>query len=131
MDCSNARLLLRFSRRDLTPGDVSSLDAHLAGCAECSACAQAERAFDLKVGRAMKEVPVPDGLRQRLLEKLATERENRRRWFTRSLRLGAVAAALLLALLGAWAFYPGPKELLDQEEVFTYVNIHHADIGKV
>src|SRR5689334_15791744 len=102
MDCRTARLLLDFERPrvpELPPDDASALDAHLAGCPECEALAQADRAADDRLGRAMRDVAVPEGLHQRILDRLVAERgDQRRRWLGWTVRVAAAAAVVVLAV---------------------------------
>jgi hypothetical protein len=104
MDCKTARLFLNFVRplsTELETSDAEALHGHLADCPTCGPQAEAERLADDRIGQAMRAVPVPDGLRDRLLARLAAERDARHwRW----LRWGSgVAAALLLVGLLGWA----------------------------
>src|SRR5438094_788506 len=99
MDCRTARLLLDFARpipAELEADASRDLEHHLAGCADCDSLARAERRLDEPLGRAMRAVPLPLGLRDRLLARLDAERGAwQRRWMFRSL---AAAAALALAV---------------------------------
>jgi hypothetical protein len=103
MDCKTARLLLDYARpapAELPGGDAAALEGHLTACPECEAVVRAERQVDDHLGRAVRDVPVPDGLRDRLLARLRVER---RRWYRRWGLRGAGAAAAALALaLGLW-----------------------------
>jgi anti-sigma factor (TIGR02949 family) len=100
MDCKDARLLLEFARpgdKELDHDEAEALKQHLADCPDCATLAQAEQRADEHIGRAMRDVPVPDGLRERVLQKLAAERVPwYRRWPVRI----AGAAALLLVVGG-------------------------------
>src|SRR5262249_27949864 len=104
MDCRTARLLLDFSRPkagDLEPDDADALDAHLSDCASCGEMAATERRFDDRVRRAMNHVEVPADLRQRLLDRLESDRGDRqRRRAGHVVRIAALAAAVLLVVLG-------------------------------
>lgn len=111
MDCKTARLLLEFARpMELAGNDADALQQHLARCPECAALAQSEQQFDEQMGPAMRNVPVPAGLRARLLDRLARERRRgRRRWLARG---AAVAAALLLAASAGWlGLRPQPRRI--------------------
>jgi hypothetical protein len=85
------------------------LERHLAGCADCDAAGRTARRLDDHLGAAIRAVPLPDGLRQRLLARLKEERGTRlhRRlaWTGRGL---AVAAALLLGTL-LWLHFRAPE----------------------
>src|SRR5262245_35355435 len=101
MDCKNARLLLEFARpaaAGLEGGEAAALENHLADCPECGPLAARERRLDDRLGRAERAVPVPENLRERLLNKLKVERDA---WYRRTLwRLaGGLAAAAVLALV--------------------------------
>jgi hypothetical protein len=52
----------------------------------------------------MRAVPVPAGMKERILAKLAEERAVRRRWLRRAARAAALAAALLLVVWGGYEF---------------------------
>jgi hypothetical protein len=108
MDCKTARLLLEYARpkpAELAEGDASALAGHLHTCPDCDALARGERQFDAHLGRAVRGVPLPDGLRDRLLTRLAAER---RAWYRRKAwRCGPVAAAAVMVLaLSAYWFWP-------------------------
>src|SRR5262245_31330475 len=105
MDCKTARLLLLFAHplpAELEAGEAEALESHLAECPECGPLAQAERQSDACLGRALRDVPVPAELRQRLLTHLDAERG---RWYRRrGARLLAVAAALALVVWLGWSW---------------------------
>jgi hypothetical protein len=122
MDCKTARLLLSFHRPragDLDADDARALEEHLAVCAACDAASRAERRLEQHLGKAMRAVEVPDGLRTRLLDRLAAERPpvpfpRPRRRFWKPL----VAAASLLLVLGLyWIWHEAKKPELDPEHV--------------
>jgi hypothetical protein len=118
MDCRTARLLLDFHRPragELPPEEAADLERHLSACPECDALGRAERLADQHLGKAVRDVPVPDGLRRRLLDRLADQRRaaNLRKlaWAARGL---AVAAAVLLAVYSGffwWQTHPRPFDL--------------------
>jgi hypothetical protein len=77
MDCNLARRLLPFARpggADLDASDRAALGHHLETCPACAAAAVADRAFDGSLARAMRAVPVPDGLSIRLSNRLVAAR---------------------------------------------------------
>src|SRR5947199_10073810 len=106
MDCKTARLLLDFDRpgaADLERADADALEGHLAGCPQCDALAHSERQLDATLGRAMRQVEVPDGLRAQLLARLEAERGAwYRRWYGHGFRALAAAAAVLVLLWVRW-----------------------------
>ncbi len=119
MDCKTARLFLDYVRprpAELPGDDAKALEGHLAACPECGAAARAERDADARLARAVQAVTVPEGLRDRLLGRLAAER---RAWYRKRLRragVAALAAAVLLAL-GLWYLRPGPPPSPDLDQV--------------
>jgi hypothetical protein len=93
MECRTARLLLELARplpTELEAGEAEALWKHLATCADCGALARSDRAADDRLGQAMRAVPVPAGLRGRLLARLEAERGA---WYRRRLVRGAGALA--------------------------------------
>jgi hypothetical protein len=110
MDCRTARLLLNFAypcRTELEGSEAEDLESHLAECVPCGAVAQAERRADNRIGQAMRAVPVPDGLRTRLLTQLDAERDA---WYRRGVRRGLeVFAAAAVLLLAVWIVYTVQK----------------------
>jgi len=106
MDCKTARLLLEFARpqhAELDSLDLRALEAHVATCPDCGPSAKLERAFDEQLGKAMRQVDVPDQLRSRLLARLAKERAAVEKWRWKRYAVGALAvAATLLLVVGVW-----------------------------
>ncbi len=97
MECGNARLLMLFRRPgELAAEDAAALERHLATCPACAAAFQRENSFDASVGHAMKTVPVPTGLRDKLLADSFARRGAalRRQAYTTA----GAAACLLLAV---------------------------------
>ncbi len=106
MDCKTARLLLDFRRPrvgELPADEAAALEHHLASCPDCGAAGLAERRLDDALGRAVRDVPLPDGLRERLLARLATERRAALR--RRVLRLTPALAAAASLLVGALVWW--------------------------
>jgi len=78
--------------------------ATLAGCPECDSLARVERQLDDHVGRAVRNVPVPEGLRDRLLQRL---KARRRAWYaSRATPLAGLAAAAAAVLFVVWLNWP-------------------------
>src|SRR5262245_15097656 len=107
MDCKYARLLVEFAWPqcpELEAGDFEALQCHLADCPDCGPLARQDQLLDGQIGRAMRDVPVPDNLQSRLLGRLAAERDA---WYRRRLVraagiLLAAAAVVLLVWGGVW-----------------------------
>ena len=76
MDCKTARTLFDYARPrccELDPVEARALEEHLSRCPECDTLAHAERLIDDHLGKAVRQVDVPPGLRGRLLARLQTE----------------------------------------------------------
>jgi len=102
MDCNHARLPLSFTHKkaELDSAEAEALQAHLEQCPECEQTARCESSLDKTLGRAMRTVAVPAGLKARLLDGVASHSRVRVR---RAAAWTAVAAALILTALGfAW-----------------------------
>jgi hypothetical protein len=135
MDCKTARLLLDLARphaAELHPSEAGALHGHLAGCPECDSLARGERQLDDHVGRAVRNVPVPDGLRDRLLQRLGARR---RAWYAS--RVGpaaaglAAAAAVLFALWFYWPHEARPQPDLERIGFQTAFKIQTRDPDQV
>src|SRR4029453_18883839 len=100
MDCNTARMLATFFGRqgaELAPEDAAALTAHLAACPGCAAAVQAERAFDDRVAKAMMAVPVPTGLKAKILDGVTAQKAGWYRQKAFGLAGLATAACLLIA----------------------------------
>lgn len=117
MDCNTARFLVAFCRPnvpELEPCAAEALSSHLAECSECGTLARTEHHAERRLGHAMREVPLPVNLRERLLTRL---QEDRRTWYRRLPRrhpraAAAIAALLLVAVgLAGYALLRPPRAL--------------------
>ncbi len=113
MQCQDVRSQLPFllaAGADQLDADAqAALRSHLEKCPTCAAWLQRESRLDEHLGKALRDVVVPVGLKQRILSKLALQpRRIPRSWM-------AAAACFLLALGmgGAWAFWPSPRLSID------------------
>src|SRR3954453_23761537 len=106
MECRDAQFYLRLRRHaaDELGADVTAaLDGHCATCGACSADSRAAAQFDRAVASAMKAVPVPAGLRERLITQAARAQGAALR--QKAYRVGGlVAAGMLLVGLGISVF---------------------------
>jgi hypothetical protein len=106
MDCKTARLLLDFARpqaRELEAEEAQALESHLDRCPDCHSQASHERQLDDHLGKAMRQVEVPAGLREQLLARLESARGDwHRQRFAHAARLTAAAAALLIIGWAGW-----------------------------
>jgi hypothetical protein len=119
MNCDQARLLLPFARaqaNELDAADQDALNIHLSACGSCGPYARGQHALDARLAQAMKAVPVPVGLRERLLTRLGNERgAYYRTWLLRGV---AAAAAVVLVFAAIAYFRPSPPaSLLDPREL--------------
>jgi len=118
MDCKYARLLLDFAcpaSTELEASEAAALQRHLTDCPDCRAQARAERALDEHFGQAMRAVPIPEGLRTRLMTRLDAHRDA---WWRRKiLRVGALAATLVLAAWLGWRWWTSFRADVDLERV--------------
>lgn len=135
MDCDTARQLLAFDRplaNELAPPDAEALRTHLADCGDCGRLAQAERTFDAQIGQAIRAVPAPEGLRERLLMQLAADRDD---WYRRWLLRGTgIAAAVALLTWGLWSWLGQKPEPLSPQlvshEFFARAGLPPAEVEK-
>jgi hypothetical protein len=135
MDCRTARLLLHFARpqsSELPASDADALETHLAGCPECEALALADRQSDARLGEAMRNVVIPEGLRERILDRLTSERVGRRRvWVGWTVRASAVAALVVIGVLIALAWRAQHPPELDYAELLSEHAISSWDAERV
>jgi hypothetical protein len=106
MDCKTARLLLDYARPhrcELEQEEAGALQGHLDHCPDCHSLADHERQFDERLGRAMRQVEMPSGLREQLLARLEADRGDwYRQRFARGARVAAAAAILLVLGWFGW-----------------------------
>ncbi|QEL13911.1 anti-sigma factor family protein [Limnoglobus roseus] len=98
MDCPHANLLLIFYRpdrpSDLSAEDAAALQTHLAGCPACAAKLAKQTAEDRFLSAAVRNVPVPSGLADRLKQ----QAQSQLKWaWRRTAMKYALAASLLVA----------------------------------
>jgi hypothetical protein len=94
---------------ELAAEDTTDLNAHLASCPACAAAVQFERAFDDRVAKAMLAVPVPAGLKSKLLDGISAQQGT---WYRqKAYAFAGMAACLLLSIGGivAWQSSQTPE----------------------
>ncbi len=121
MDCNTARMLTTFFGRqgtELAPEDAADLSTHLAGCAGCASAVRYERAFDDRIARAMLDVPIPSGLKGKLLDGVSAQRGGWYRKKAYGIAGLATAACLLVGGIYAGRILTAPK--LEATELIAY-----------
>jgi hypothetical protein len=122
MDCRTARLLLEFTGSrpaEIEPSEQESLEEHLAECTPCRTYAEAERALEDHLARAMRAVPLPEGLRGRLLDQLGAERRRGYRRLALLYAGGLTVAASLVVVALLWWNRPGHREGVNLETAWN------------
>jgi hypothetical protein len=127
MDCNHARLLLTVGHplaTELETADKQALAAHLADCPECGPWAEAEQRADEKLGAAMRDVPVPEGLQLRIARRLRAERDAWwRGWLVRAAGILLVVGLATSLAYAAWnRLKPAPdtQQVLDRFDKLPY-----------
>jgi hypothetical protein len=114
MQCRDAQFYLRLRRHagdELGPETAAALDAHLAGCAACAFDARRAESFDQAVALAMRDVPVPAGLRDKLFTQVASHRGGVIR--RKAYRVAALAASVFLATGLAFGLFSAARPRID------------------
>lgn len=116
MECRDAQFYLRLRRHaaDELGSDVTgALDGHLATCVACAADARAAVSFDRSMASAMKAVPVPAGLREKLFSQASAQQGAilRRKFY----RAGAVCAAILVVVGIGFGVFSASRPKLNPE----------------
>ena len=114
MHCRDAQFYLRLRRQagdELGTEVTADLDRHLAGCAGCAADAGRAASFDRAVASALRSVPVPAGLRDRLLAQSSTYHGAviRRKVY----RVAALAASLFFGVGLAFGVFSASRPKID------------------
>src|SRR5687768_10350688 len=110
-------LVTFFGRQgtELAPQDAADLEAHLAACSKCAELIKFERAFDDRVAKAMLAVPVPAGLKGKLLDSVAAQRGS---WYREKFfAVAGVAAIVAMTVVGVVAYQIGTAPVLTQSDL--------------
>lgn len=100
MECKSARMLAEMRGphgTEIDADDEIALQQHLTVCPACAAWVHRESQFEANVAKAMVAIPVPAGLKARILENLVHERAS---WYRRRFWQTAAAAAVILVAVG-------------------------------
>lgn len=116
MECHDARQLLALLRREpaqVESAEVEAVERHVELCPACQTWNASEAVFDAAVAKAMRDVAIPAGLKDRVVARLSRSPSSRRvvPW--------AAAASLLIAVTSLGLFFtlrPEPIQL----ESFVY-----------
>lgn len=122
MDCRTAQFLLEFARpltRELDVTEAEALESHLADCPDCARRARTLFAVDARISTAMRDVPIPQGLRERLLAGVSQKAQpSTRRRLLQHFGRFAAAAGILLAIAIAWT-QRGTPPAIDSEKLVS------------
>jgi hypothetical protein len=131
MNCQTALETLELVRPDAPDvARVAEAEQHVSGCISCRAAVCQREEFDARVGDLYRDVPIPLGLKERLLariDELATSTSaastgthavapvvgSRRRW------LGMVSltvASVIAVGIGTWSLWPA-RPVVDLEKI--------------
>jgi len=128
MDCKHARLLLTFVQphhpTEVDADEAAALERHLAECPTCAAQADDEQRADERIGAAMRDVLLPENLRLGILKRLARERDDW--WKSKLWPAAGVAAAVLIGVVVAQAWFPARPAKLDPEALAANLENPHG-----
>lgn len=143
MNCQEVLLQLEVSRPgsdDLQSPELRDAAAHLDGCQECQASFGNRQRLDERISRSMLDVPIPPGLKDRLLASLesgtavasASEQgagelpslPQRRRWSFDNIRVRMAAAVTLATVVIAGLFFAFPPP--ESPQSFTLADVRES-----
>lgn len=144
MNCHDALEQLESARpssRDRYDSELRAASDHVAGCTRCSELFQSRESLDRRIGRVMRDVPIPDGLQLRILEAAGVTTEaasgrvrpksiagkdpakrtsqSRRRWLHSMVAVSVIAAALLTGVVFLLTGDPPPETRLTLDTIRT------------
>ena len=126
MQCQVVRSQLPFllaAGADQLDADAqAALRSHLEKCPACSAWLERERRLDEHLGKALRDVLVPDGLKSKILTRLALQP----RRVPRSWMAAAACVLVALGLSGSWYFWPNPRLSIDDIQRIAQRGEEHA-----
>jgi hypothetical protein len=104
----------------LEPAETAQLAAHLAECPDCGYLAEVERRVDEKFAAAMRDVPMPEGLKERIGRHLQVERDAW--WRVRVTRVAGAAVAACVLVWLSYAFWFSKRSDPDLQQVLSKVD---------
>jgi hypothetical protein len=118
MDCHDARLLLTLQRREpeqLDRAELEAIERHVELCPGCQTWNQSEARFETALTAAVKDVPLPAGLKDKIASGLSRSRPPRRMpW------LGAAAVLLAMGVGAGTYLWWQPIVVDDPAEVVIH-----------
>ena len=114
MQCRDAQFYLRLRRHvgdELGAETVADLDRHLAGCPACAGDARAAASFDRAIASAMRAVPIPAGLHDKLTALASAYRGGLIR--RRAYKVATAAASLFLGLGLTFGLFSASRPKID------------------
>lgn len=124
MDCNTARLFLQLD------SDADELRGHLDECAVCNRVAMDQERLDAHLGKAMRAVEVPRGLKDQLLQKLADEPVEKPQRRGEQIWKGVGLAALVVLSIGLIRFwFTPPRQALSGDAIRHAANAERNVAG--
>jgi hypothetical protein len=131
MDCKTALRMIEVCRpdaADLADPELAPVSAHLEQCPECLRRFRTRQAWDDRLAQVVQSVPVPLGLRERILAKLDRPVDRHR---VRTLRLlfplAGAAALVILSVSAALLSRSGRHPSAPQVELLDNIAVRFAD----
>jgi hypothetical protein len=127
VNCQTARETLELFRPDgPDAAKVAEAAQHASGCVSCRAAVRQREEVDARIGGLCRDVPIPIGLKERLLAGIATRAPavstarpvprvvgTRRQWLGKTL---LTVASLIAVGIGTWSLWPA-RPSVDLEEI--------------
>lgn len=132
MECRDAQFYLRLKRHAGAPGTdelgpevQGALAEHCAACPACAADSRAASNFDRALAAAMNDVPVPAGLRERLLANTGEKAARVAR--SRVARAGVLALAASVLVLIGFGAYGLARPVVDTDGIANAADLQSHD----
>ena len=128
MDDHTAQLLmelLTLGNQELDPEQAAAVERQLRALPDLEMLSQHDREFDALIRPAMRDVPIPTGLMDRIHTKLASQRGGVQR--RRALRWSGGAFALVIGVVAVWGLRWEARPVLDAEEFASFYDERMRD----